>query len=114
MFVNDGQFGFSLFRYLAKGMAAAFGLAIAAKTLAFLGVLLSAAAFFARQFVSGGAVWAVLIFVCFLPASYWCALSVQLCRTARHSAPFRRGVCPSCPRGPCSRIRHGCDVVHHG
>jgi hypothetical protein len=30
----------------------------------------SAAAFFAQQFVSGGAVWAILIFVCLLPASY--------------------------------------------
>jgi hypothetical protein len=72
MFVNDGQFGFSLFRYLATAVAAVFGLAIAAKTLAFLGVLLWfwAAAFFARQFASGGAVWATLIFVCLLPASY--------------------------------------------
>jgi hypothetical protein len=37
MFVNDGQFGFSLFRYLAKAMAAVLGLATAAKTLAFSG-----------------------------------------------------------------------------
>jgi hypothetical protein len=72
MFVHDGQFGFSLFRYMSKAMVAMTGLASAAKTLAFVGVLLwfSAALFFARQFGIGGAVWAVMVFVALLPASY--------------------------------------------
>jgi hypothetical protein len=35
MYVHDGQFGFSLFRYIAKELVAIFGAAAAAKTLAF-------------------------------------------------------------------------------
>jgi hypothetical protein len=39
MFVHDGQFGFTLFRFVAKAMAKSFGLAITAKTLAAMAAL---------------------------------------------------------------------------
>jgi hypothetical protein len=72
MFVHDGQFGFTLFRFVAKAMAKSFGLAITAKTLAAVAALawFFAAFAFSRQFISGGAVWAVMIFTALLPATY--------------------------------------------
>lgn len=72
MFVRDGQFGFSLFRYAAKAMVWCSGPAAAAETLAIMAALgwFFAAAALARQFISGGAVWAVVIFVALLPVSY--------------------------------------------
>jgi hypothetical protein len=61
MFVHDGQFGFTLFRFVAKAMAGSFGLAITAKALAAMAALawFFAAFAFSRQFISGGAAWAV-------------------------------------------------------
>ncbi|MGQ0446572.1 MAG: hypothetical protein ACT4O2_15995 [Beijerinckiaceae bacterium] len=75
MFVNDGQFGFSLFCFAAKAMVWCLGLAMAAKALAVMAVLawFFAAAAFARQFAKGAAVWAVVIFAALLPASYGAA-----------------------------------------
>ena len=72
MFVHDGQFGFSLFRYAAKAMVWCSGPAAAAETLAIMAALgwFFAAAALARQFISGGAVWAVVIFAALLPVSY--------------------------------------------
>jgi len=72
MYVHDGQFGFSLFRYGAKGLVAILGPATAAKALAFaaLTAWFLAAAALARQFASGRAVWAIMIFAALLPASY--------------------------------------------
>ncbi len=72
MYVHDGQSGFSLFRYGAKGLAAMLGPATAARALAFaaLTAWFLAAAALARQFASGGAVWAIMIFAALLPAAY--------------------------------------------
>jgi hypothetical protein len=72
MFVHDGQFGFSLFRFAATGMTALSGLSAGAKSLAILAALawFFAAAALARQFASGGAVWAVVIFAALLPNAY--------------------------------------------
>jgi len=72
MFVHDGQFGFSLFRYAAKAMVWCSGPSAAAETLAIMAALawFFAAAALARQFISGGAVWAVVIFSALLPVSY--------------------------------------------
>jgi hypothetical protein len=72
MYVHDGQFGFSLFRYIAKELVAIFGAAAAAKALAFSAAAawFVGAAAFARQFTCGGAVWVALIFAALLPASY--------------------------------------------
>jgi hypothetical protein len=72
MFVHDGQFGFSVFRFAATALVALLGPALAAKALVFAAELawFCAAAAFARQFTSGRAVWAVLIFTALLPASY--------------------------------------------
>lgn len=72
MYVHDGQFGFSLFRYLARELVAIFGAAAAAKALAFAATSawFAGAAAFARQFTCGGAVWVALIFAALLPASY--------------------------------------------
>ena len=72
MFVHDGQFGFSLFRYAANAMVWCSGPAAAAETLAIMAALgwFFAAAALARQFISGGAVWAVVIFAALLPVSY--------------------------------------------
>jgi hypothetical protein len=72
MYVHDGQFGFSLFRYIAKELVAIFGAAAAAKALALSAAAawFVVAAAFARQFTCGGAVWVALIFAALLPASY--------------------------------------------
>lgn len=72
MFVNDGQFGFSLFRLATAALVQCLGLAAAAKTLAIL------AAFawffgiraFAQQFASGATVWVAVIFTVLLPNVY--------------------------------------------
>jgi hypothetical protein len=72
MFVHDGQFGFSVFRFAATALVALLGPALAAKALVFSAELgwFCAAAAFARQLTSGRAAWAVLIFTVLLPASY--------------------------------------------
>ncbi len=72
MFVNDGQFGFSLFRFAADATLWCCGLAMAAKALAIMAALawFFAASAFARQFASGAAVWVVVIFAALLPAAY--------------------------------------------
>jgi hypothetical protein len=72
MFVHDGQFDFSLFRFLTTAMVELFGPGAGAEILASMAALawFFAAAAFARQFASGAAVWAVVIFATLLPASY--------------------------------------------
>jgi hypothetical protein len=72
MFLQDGQFGFSLFRFAADALLWCFGLATAAKTLA---ILAAFAWFFgaralARQLASGATVWVVVIFAALLPNAY--------------------------------------------
>src|SRR5262249_1230409 len=72
MFVHDGQFGFSVFRFVAKALVALLGPPLAAKALAITAMLAwsRAAASFARQLARGATVWALLIFAALLPASY--------------------------------------------
>jgi hypothetical protein len=72
MFVHDGQFDFSLFRFLTTAMVELFGPGAGAEILVIMAALawFFAAAAFARQFASGAAVWAVVIFAILLPASY--------------------------------------------
>lgn len=72
MFVHDGQFGFSLFRFAAAAMVWVFGLALAAKILAVAAAFawFLAAAALTRQFASGPAVWAGIIFAVLLPNAY--------------------------------------------
>jgi hypothetical protein len=72
MFVHDGQFGFSLFRFITKAMVELFGLGAGAEILAILAALawFFAAAFLARQFASGAAVWTLVVFTALLPAAY--------------------------------------------
>ncbi len=72
MFVHDGQFGFSLFRFMARGMVAFFGPAAAAETLAIMAALawFFGIRAFARIFVSGATVWMAVIFAALLPVSY--------------------------------------------
>jgi hypothetical protein len=72
MFVHDGQFGFSVFRFAATALVALLGPALAAQALVFAAELgwFCAAAAFARQLTSGRAVWTVVIFTALLPASY--------------------------------------------
>jgi hypothetical protein len=72
MFVNDGQFGFSLFPILGRGLVANFGPAIAAEIISALaGIAWFAAALaLAARLASGRAVWLILIFVCVLPHTY--------------------------------------------
>ena len=72
MYIHDGQFGFSLFRWAAAAMVKCFGLGTAAKTL----TILAAFAWFfgirafARQFASGATVWVAVIFAVLLPNTY--------------------------------------------
>jgi hypothetical protein len=72
MFVHDGQFGFSLYRFVATAMVALWGPAMAGEVLAVVAALawFFAARALARQFVSGGAVWVVVIFAVLLPNAY--------------------------------------------
>ena len=72
MFVHDGQFGFSLFRLVADAMVWGLGLALAAKSLAFLAALawFFGIFAFARQFAKGATVWVAVIFTVLLPNSY--------------------------------------------
>ncbi len=72
MFVHDGQFGFSLFRFVVRAMVALWGPAMAAEGLALVAALawFFAARALARQFAGGGAVWVVVIFAALLPNAY--------------------------------------------
>ena len=72
MFVHDGQFGFSLFRLVADAMVWGLGLALAAKSLAFLAALawFFGIFAFAGQFAKGATVWVAVIFTALLPNSY--------------------------------------------
>lgn len=72
MFVHDGQFGFSLFRYVASALIALFGLATAAKALAVMAALawFFAAFAFARQFGSQAAAWTAVTLAALLPSTY--------------------------------------------
>jgi hypothetical protein len=72
MFVHDGQFGFSLFRFVVRTMVALWGPAMTGEVLAFVAALawFFAARALARQFVGGGAVWMVVIFAALLPNAY--------------------------------------------
>jgi hypothetical protein len=72
IFVHDGQFGFSLFRFVVRAMVALWGPAMTAEALAFVAALawFFAARALARQFVGGGAVWMVVIFAALLPNAY--------------------------------------------
>jgi hypothetical protein len=72
MFVHDGQFGYSLFRFVVRAMVAFWGPAMTAEVLAVVAALawFFAARALARQFVGGGAVWAVVIFAAVLPNAY--------------------------------------------
>ena len=72
MFVHDGQFAFSLFPLLIRGLVAHFGPGAAAKILSGLACLSSfaAALVLAKQLVKGRAVWLIMIFACVLPHAY--------------------------------------------
>ena len=72
MFVHDGQFGISLFPFAVRAMVAVWGPAMTGEMLAFVAALawFFAARALARQFVGGGAVWAVVIFAALLPNAY--------------------------------------------
>jgi hypothetical protein len=72
MFVHDGQFGFSLFRFVVRAMVALWGPAMTGEALAVVAALawFFAARALARQFVAGGAVWVVVIFAVLLPNAY--------------------------------------------
>jgi hypothetical protein len=72
MFVHDGQFGFSLFRFVARAMVALWGPAISGEMLAVAAALawFFAARALARQFAGGGAAWVVVIFAVLLPNAY--------------------------------------------
>ncbi len=72
MFVHDGQFGFSLFRVVARAMVALWGPAITGEVLAVVAALawFFAARALARQVAGGGAVWVVVIFAVLLPNAY--------------------------------------------
>ncbi|MGH6844100.1 MAG: hypothetical protein ACRECU_05140, partial [Methylocella sp.] len=72
MFVHDGQFGFSLFRYVARTMVALWGPAMTGEVLAVAAALawFFAARALARQFAGGGGVWVVVIFAVLLPNAY--------------------------------------------
>ncbi|MGH6819934.1 MAG: hypothetical protein ACREDU_03615, partial [Methylocella sp.] len=72
MFVHDGQFGFSLFRFVARAMVALWGPAMTGEVLAVVAALawFFAVRALARQFVGGGAVWVVVIFAVLLPNAY--------------------------------------------
>jgi hypothetical protein len=72
MFVHDGQFDFSLFRFVTKAMVEIFGPGAGAEILAIMAALawFFAAAALARHFANGPVVWAVVIFTALLPATY--------------------------------------------
>ncbi|MGH6796399.1 MAG: hypothetical protein ACREDH_14680 [Methylocella sp.] len=72
MFVHDGQFDFSLFRFAVKAMVALSGPAMTVEVLAVVAALawFFAARALARQFAGGGAVWVVVIFAALLPNAY--------------------------------------------
>ena len=72
MFVHDGQFGFSLFRFVASAMVALFGPAMTGEALAIVAALawFFAVRALAREFVGGDGVWAVAIFAVLLPNAY--------------------------------------------
>jgi hypothetical protein len=72
IFVNDGQFQFSLFPIVARGLVAHLGAAVAAQFLAAIGCLswFAAALAFAMQLSRGRALWMMLAFVCVLPHAY--------------------------------------------
>ena len=66
MFVHDGQFAFSLFPLLIRGLVAHLGPGASAKILSGLGCLSSftAVLVLATQLVKGRAVWLLLVFAC--------------------------------------------------
>ncbi|MGH6841235.1 MAG: hypothetical protein ACREDV_03970, partial [Methylocella sp.] len=72
IFVHDGQFGFSLFRFGAREMVALWGPAVTGEVLAVAAAVawFFAARALARQFAGGGAAWAVVIFAVLLPNAY--------------------------------------------
>jgi hypothetical protein len=72
IFVHDGQFQFSLFPILARGLVAHLGAATAAQILAAIGCLswFAAALAFAMQLSRGRALWLTLAFICVLPHAY--------------------------------------------
>ncbi len=90
MFVHDGQFGFSVFRFAAKALVAFWGPALAAKALAITAVLawFCAATAFARPLVTGGAVWVLLIFTAVLPASYGAPYTLGFAEPLAIPRPF--------------------------
>lgn len=72
IFVNDGQFRFSVFPMLIRPLVAHLGVGAAAQLVSGLASTCWFAAAFAlaRQLASGRAIWLVLIFVCVLPHTY--------------------------------------------
>ncbi|MBV8849238.1 MAG: hypothetical protein JOZ16_06595 [Methylobacteriaceae bacterium] len=72
MFVHDGQFAFSLFPLIIRGLVVHFGPGAAAKIVSGLGCLCSfvAALVLAAQLVKGRAVWLLVIVACVLPHAY--------------------------------------------
>lgn len=72
IFVNDGQFRFSLFPLLMRGLVAHFGAALASEIIAGFACLcwFAAALALARKLVTGRALWLVLAFICVLPHGY--------------------------------------------
>jgi hypothetical protein len=90
MFVHDGQFGFSLFRFVTKAMVALFGPGPGAEALAISAALtwFFAAAALARQLAGGAAVWAVMIFVALLPAAYGAPYPVGFAELNAIPRPF--------------------------
>jgi hypothetical protein len=72
MFVHDGQFQFSLFPPVTRGLVARLGPGLAAEAISAAGCLcwFAAALALAMQLTKGRAVWLTLAFVCVLPHAY--------------------------------------------
>ncbi len=72
MFVQDGQFGFSIFPHLLRFAVAALGPSLAAVGISLLGLLLwlAAMAALANRLAPGRRAWIILIFVCVLGPEY--------------------------------------------
>jgi hypothetical protein len=88
-FVHDGQFQFSPFPFLVRGLVAQLGPALAAELVAAIGCLcwFFATLAFAMQLARGRALWMMLAFVCVLPHSYGNHLLVTA-ETLAVSRPF--------------------------
>ncbi len=116
MFVHDGQFGFSLFRLAADAMVWGLGLALAAKSLAFLAALawFFGIFAFAGQFAKGATVWVAVIFTALLPNSYGASYPLGFAELNAIPRPFAEAlVLAGLAAFAASRYWH-CAPIHRG